>query len=136
MKRIGEDVAEKLDYVPGVFSVERHVRGKWACSQCESIVQAPVPAHVIDKGSGRVQVLLRPEQIRLLPSALAQASAPCSRLEAQTTCVTFNGHDALVHLQLLGSGLHLSARVPGHMAPVVGTTVLIAIEGAASAFPV
>ncbi len=50
LKRIGEDVAEKLDYVPGVFSVERHVRGKWACSQCETIVQAPVPAHVIDKG--------------------------------------------------------------------------------------
>ena len=50
MKRIGEDVAEKLDYVPGVFSVERHVRGKWACSQCETIVQAPVAAHVIDKG--------------------------------------------------------------------------------------
>ncbi len=50
MKRIGEDVAEKLDYVPGVFSVERHVRGKWACAQCETIVQAPVAAHVIDKG--------------------------------------------------------------------------------------
>ena len=29
MKRIGEDVAEKLDYQPGVFTVERHVRGKW-----------------------------------------------------------------------------------------------------------
>ena len=28
MVRIGEDVAEKLDYVPGVFSVERHIRGK------------------------------------------------------------------------------------------------------------
>ena len=50
MKRIGEDVAEKLDYVPGVFSVERHIRGKWACAQCESIQQAPVEAHVIDKG--------------------------------------------------------------------------------------
>ncbi len=50
MKRIGEDVAEKLDYVPGVFSVERHVRGKWACAQCETIIQAPVDAHVIDKG--------------------------------------------------------------------------------------
>ncbi len=50
MKRIGQDVAEKLDYVPGVFSVERHVRGKWACSQCETIVQAPVDAHIIDKG--------------------------------------------------------------------------------------
>jgi transposase len=30
LKRIGEDVAEKLDYVPGVFTVERHVRGKSA----------------------------------------------------------------------------------------------------------
>jgi transposase len=50
LKRIGEDVAEKLDYTPGVFSVERHVRGKWVCAQCETLVQAPVPAHVIDKG--------------------------------------------------------------------------------------
>ena len=50
MKRIGEDVAEKLDYVPGVFTVERHVRGKWACAQCETITQVPVDAHVIDKG--------------------------------------------------------------------------------------
>ena len=30
MKRIGEDVSEKLDYVPGSFTVERHIRGKWA----------------------------------------------------------------------------------------------------------
>ena len=50
MLRIGEDVAEKLDYEPGVFTVERHVRGKWACRHCEKLVQAPVPAHVIDKG--------------------------------------------------------------------------------------
>ena len=50
MKRIGEDVAEKLDYVPGVFTVERHIRGKWACAKCETITQAPVAAHVIDKG--------------------------------------------------------------------------------------
>ncbi|TAH46758.1 MAG: IS66 family transposase [Betaproteobacteria bacterium] len=50
MKRIGEDVAEKLDYTPGSFSVERHIRGKWVCGHCETLVQAPVPAHVIDKG--------------------------------------------------------------------------------------
>jgi transposase len=50
MKRIGEDVAEKLDYVPGTFQVERHVRGKWVCTACERIVQAPLPPHVIDKG--------------------------------------------------------------------------------------
>jgi transposase len=50
MKRIGEDVAEKLDYVPGVFTVERHIRGKWACAKCERLVQAPVAPHIIDKG--------------------------------------------------------------------------------------
>jgi len=50
MKRIGEDVAEKLDYAPGVFTVERHIRGKWACAKCQTLTQAPVPAHVIDKG--------------------------------------------------------------------------------------
>ena len=50
MKRIGEDISEKLEYTPGVFSVERHVRGKWACAKCQTLMQAPVPAHVIDKG--------------------------------------------------------------------------------------
>src|SRR5690606_15387633 len=50
MKRIGEDVSEKLDFVPGVFTVERHIRGKWVCAQCETITQAPVPAQIIDKG--------------------------------------------------------------------------------------
>jgi transposase len=50
MKRIGEDVSEKLDYTPGVFQVERHIRGKWACAKCQTLIQAPVPAQVIDKG--------------------------------------------------------------------------------------
>jgi len=47
---IGEDVSEKLDYEPGTFSVERHIRSKWACKACETIVQAPVAPHIIDKG--------------------------------------------------------------------------------------
>jgi transposase len=50
LKRIGEDVSEKLDYTPGVFHVERHVRGKWACAKCQTLIQAPVAAQVIDKG--------------------------------------------------------------------------------------
>ena len=50
MKRVGEDVAEKLDYVPGVFTVERRIRGKWACATCETITQAPLAPHIIDKG--------------------------------------------------------------------------------------
>ena len=28
LKRIGEDMSEKLDYTPGEFTVERHIRGK------------------------------------------------------------------------------------------------------------
>jgi len=50
LKRIGEDVSEKLDYTPGVLTVQRHVRGKWACAACQTLVQAPVPAQIIDKG--------------------------------------------------------------------------------------
>jgi transposase len=50
MKRMGEDVSEKLDYTPGVFAVQRHIRGKWACTRCQTLIQAPVPSEVIDKG--------------------------------------------------------------------------------------
>lgn len=32
MKRIGGDVAEKLDYGPGVLAEARHVREKWTCA--------------------------------------------------------------------------------------------------------
>ena len=31
-----DDVSEKLDYIPGVFTVERHIRGKWACAKCQT----------------------------------------------------------------------------------------------------
>ncbi len=31
LKRIGEDVSEKLDYMPGMFTFVRHVRCKWVC---------------------------------------------------------------------------------------------------------
>ncbi|GGO79896.1 hypothetical protein GCM10011348_15360 [Marinobacterium nitratireducens] len=50
LKRIGEDISEKLDYTPGVFTVERHIRGKWVCDTCESLTQAPMPPHILDKG--------------------------------------------------------------------------------------
>jgi transposase len=50
LERIGQDVSEKLDYTPGVFTVERHIRGKWVCKHCRTLTQAAVPAEVIDKG--------------------------------------------------------------------------------------
>jgi transposase len=50
MVRIGQDVSERLDIIPAQFFVHRHIRGKWACKCCQSLVQEPVQPHVIDKG--------------------------------------------------------------------------------------
>lgn len=46
----GEDVSESLDNAPGLFTVERHIHGKWACAQCQTLNQAAVPAQIIDNG--------------------------------------------------------------------------------------
>ena len=50
LQRVGEDISQKLDYTPGVFTVQNHVRGKWACRDCRTLTQAAVPAEIIDKG--------------------------------------------------------------------------------------
>jgi transposase len=47
MRKIGEDVSEVLDYVPGRFKVIRHVRPKHACPACECIVQVEAPSRPI-----------------------------------------------------------------------------------------
>lgn len=38
LERIGEEISERLDYTPGSFEVERHIRGKWVCRHCERSV--------------------------------------------------------------------------------------------------
>ena len=50
MVRVGEDISEKLDIMPAQFFVHRHIRGKWACKCCQTLVQEPVEPHIIDKG--------------------------------------------------------------------------------------
>ncbi len=50
MKKLGEDVSESLDYVPGHFRVIRHVRPKFACSSCDAITQAPAPPMPTPRG--------------------------------------------------------------------------------------
>lgn len=50
MERVGEDVSERLDIIPAEFFVHRHVRGKWACRCCQTLVQEPVAPQVVDKG--------------------------------------------------------------------------------------
>jgi transposase len=50
MRKIGEDVAEMLEYVPASFKVIRHVRPKLACAACQRIVQEPAPSRPIARG--------------------------------------------------------------------------------------
>jgi transposase len=50
MAKLGEDVTEVLDYVPGHFQVIRHVRPKFACCACDAITQAPAPAMPTPRG--------------------------------------------------------------------------------------
>ena len=50
MARLGEDVTEVLDYVPGHFQVIRHIRPKYACTACDAITQAPAPAMPTPRG--------------------------------------------------------------------------------------
>ena len=76
MKRIGEDVAEKLDYTPGVFTVERHVRGKWVCAHCETLVQAPVAPHIIDKGIPTTGLLAQVLVAKFLDHRVPRTRAP------------------------------------------------------------
>jgi transposase len=50
MAKLGEDVTEVLDYVPGHFQVIRHIRPKYACTACDAITQAPAPAMPTPRG--------------------------------------------------------------------------------------
>ena len=50
MAKLGEDVTEVLDYVPGHFLVIRHVRPKYACKACDAITQAPAAAMPTPRG--------------------------------------------------------------------------------------
>lgn len=56
--RIGQEVCEKLDYVPAKIQVLRHIRYKYACKQCEGVESdgptvkiAPPPVQLIPKSN-------------------------------------------------------------------------------------
>ncbi|MDI3239931.1 IS66 family transposase, partial [Acinetobacter ursingii] len=57
LRRIGEDVSEKLTFKSAQFMKEQHIRGKWVCDQCETLIQKPMPAYVIDKGIATPELL-------------------------------------------------------------------------------
>jgi transposase len=50
LRKIGDEVSETLDYVPGRFKVIRHIRAKLSCRACDTVVAAPAPDHAIARG--------------------------------------------------------------------------------------
>jgi len=48
--RLSEDVTEVLEKIPARLKVIRHVRPKFSCRSCETIIQAPAPDLPIEKG--------------------------------------------------------------------------------------
>ena len=61
---IGEEISEKLDYIPARLQVERHIRLKYACKSCEgveddgpTVMIAPVPVQLIPKSNSTAGLL-------------------------------------------------------------------------------
>ena len=88
----------------------------------------------VSSGSGTegpVQVLVRPEQLHLRPvNGVAGAGVPARVVE-----VSFYGHDAAVHLDLLPDGPRVVARVVGAAAPVPGDVVTLTTHGPVTVYP-
>ena len=50
MRKLGEDISELLDFIPGYFKVIQHVRPKLSCGRCSRVIQLPAPARPIERG--------------------------------------------------------------------------------------
>jgi len=81
-------------------------------------------AHAAPAFGRSVTVMVRPEQIRLLPDG---------GVRARVCDVTFYGHDASVRLAV--GGEHVIARVSGHAVPLPGAEVGLAVDGQVIAYP-
>ncbi|UCE57047.1 MAG: IS66 family transposase [Desulfobacterales bacterium] len=64
LTRFGEEVCEKLDYIPARLRVERHIRYKYACKSCEGVEDdgptvriAPAPVQLIPKSNATAGLL-------------------------------------------------------------------------------
>lgn len=88
-----------------------------------------LPAGTLPEGAP-VEVLVRPEGIRLLPPGDAAASG---RVEARVIAARLLGRSSLVHLGVEPAGeapLHLHARVPGRFLPDEGDSFSLDLDPA------
>lgn len=57
LRRLGEDADEMLDVAPVAFKVLRHVRPKFSCRACETIVQASAPDKAVARGKASFRMI-------------------------------------------------------------------------------
>ena len=78
--------------------------------------------------NGPVEVMIRPEQIRLVNQG-------SNTVEATVRTVTFYGPDGIVNLVLTGpTGIVVTARTAGHRKPQPGAVAQLAVDGEVVAF--
>jgi iron(III) transport system ATP-binding protein len=81
-------------------------------------------------GEGPVEIMVRPEQIRLLPPD----TEGCAR--GQVLGVTFYGHDAVAEIALAGAAdTTISARLFSSDLPAPGEAIGVAVQGTVVAYP-
>ena len=84
---------------------------------------------------GRVDIMVRPEQVRPLEANEA-LPADSIAVEALVTELRFNGPHAHVTLQTRGpTPVPVRASVPGHRAPAIGETLRLTVDGNVLAYP-
>lgn len=57
LRAAGEDVTEILERIPARYKVVRHVRPKFSCASCQTLLQAPAPNRPIERGMVGASVL-------------------------------------------------------------------------------
>jgi transposase len=116
LHRIGEDVAEMLDFVPAHLRVRLIRRPRYGCRACgEAVVQAPAPDRPIDGGLATEALLAHvlvskyADHLPLYRQSQTLGSSP-------RACLGPPGHRARsVHSQSLGKAGQGSAGVAGGM---------------------
>jgi len=109
------------EFVGAAVIVDADVLDGWASSDLGPLAVMPG----FDAGPARL--LVRPEQIELVGS-----SRP--GVEARVVDVSYFGHDAALHLEVLTSGRLVTARVSGTSVPVPGTLVRVSVTGPVAAY--
>jgi len=88
--------------------------------------RSPLAIRVPD---GPVDVMIRPEQIRLGPRTHLEA------VQGRVLSVAYYGHDASVVVALEGEATKIRTRVSGHNAPQPGAETWLGVEGSVMAYP-